>query len=254
MARLLSLLEEPPLQLQTFYRSGPLPCPYIPGRTERKLFTRVTPDAVAAANAILTRAGFRRSHDIIYRPVCGNCQACVPVRIPAAAFVPDRRMRRTMRANADLVMRIEPARATDEQFALFRAYQTGRHPDSDMARMTAADYVAMVEDGSTASLMLSLRDAAGRLFGVMLADLLEDGLSAVYSFFDPAEHRRSLGTQMILLLVEEARRRGLDYVYLGYWIAESRKMAYKRAFHPIEALTSTGWAPLPPLNPASAVE
>jgi arginine-tRNA-protein transferase len=243
-----SLLEEPPLQLQTFYRSGPLPCPYIPGKTERKLFTRVAPEAIAAVNSVLTRAGFRRSHDIIYRPVCGGCQACVPVRIPVELYVPDRKARRTLKANADLAVEIGPAQATDEQFRLFRAYQVARHPESDMARMNGADYVAMIEDGSGGSVVLALRDAEGGLRGVMLTDVLEDGLSAVYSFFDPAEPKRSLGTLMILALVTEAARRGLPFVYLGYWIADARKMTYKRAFHPLEALTSAGWMPLPPAD------
>lgn len=233
-------------RLQHFYRSGPLPCPYLPGRVERKLFTRLNGGDAQALNTTLSQAGFRRSHDIVYRPVCPGCRACVPVRIPVATFVPSRTMRRTWAANTDLMAGTTPALATDEQFALFLRYQQHRHGDSDMARMSRLDYGSMIEEGSTGAALIEFRDGSDTLQAAALVDVLEDGLSAVYSFYDPDEPERSLGTYVILALVEEARQRGLDHVYLGYWIAQSRKMAYKARFQPLEALTDTGWAPLPP--------
>jgi arginine-tRNA-protein transferase len=231
--------------LQQFFRSGPLPCPYLPGRVERKLFTRLSGPQAAEVNSTLSRAGFRRSHDIVYRPVCPGCDACVPVRIPVADFQPARTMRRLLRLNADLEVTGIPALATVDQYRLFTTYQQSRHDDSDMARMSLADYSAMIDEGRAETLIYEVRDPARRLVGAVLTDRLSDGLSAVYSFFDPAESRRSLGTFMILALVREAIAEGLPYVYLGYWIEESRKMAYKARFQPLEALGRDGWARLP---------
>jgi arginine-tRNA-protein transferase len=137
-----------------------------------------------------------------------------------------------------------PARATTEQYRVFSRYQRSRHAESDMASMTYGDYRAMVEDSPVMTVLLEHRKSDGSLVAACLADLLDDGLSAVYSFFDPGEAARSPGTAMILALIAEARRRTLPYVYLGYWIGASRKMAYKTRFRPLEALTSQGWAPL----------
>lgn len=237
----MSIIKPNTLELQHFFRSGPMPCPYIPGQIERKLFTRLSGPGAARLNSLLSRAGFRRSHDIIYRPVCPSCQACVPVRIPVALFRPKRSMRRTMANNADLAMAERRARATDEDFRLFLDYQRARHGDSDMARMTETDFATMVEEGNAACSLFEFRDPAGRLAGVIVTDRLEDGLSAVYSYFDPKQPRRSLGTFMILSLVRQAAAEGLPFVYLGYWIEESGKMEYKRRFEPLEILTAGGW-------------
>lgn len=251
----------PPLQM--FYRSGPQPCPYLPGRMERKLFTRLLGTQAAAVNATLTQAGFRRSHDIAYRPVCIGCAACVPVRIPVDRFAPGRTMRRLARRNQDLRFETRPAIATDEQFRLFSAYQMSRHGDSDMSRMTQADYRAMVEEGAVDTRMVELRAPAPQpdaapLLGAMLVDRLQDGYSAVYSFYRPDLPERSLGTQMVLSLVEQARVEGLPYIYLGYWIEHSRKMAYKARFQPLERLSVDGWValtpPETPPGPAPAAE
>lgn len=240
----MSIIQSPHRPLQQFFRSGPMPCPYIQGRVERKLFTRLDGPHAIEVNASLSRAGFRRSHDIVYRPVCPGCNACVPVRIPVAAFAPDRSLRRVMRTNADLTMTRAPAVATEEHFAVFRAYQATRHGDSDMSRMGPADFAAMIEEGQVDTCLFDARDADGRLYGAVLADRLEDGYSAVYSFFDPSEARRSLGTNLILGLVEAARREALPHVYLGYWIGQSRKMAYKARFRPLEILDRDGWRPV----------
>lgn len=236
----------PPLHrpLQQFFRSGPMPCPYLVGRVERKLFTRLVGPQSGEVNSALSRAGFRRSHDIVYRPVCPGCSACVPVRVPVASFAPNRSNRRILRANADLVLDVVPAMSTPEQFELFALYQDARHNDSDMNRMTPGDFASMVDEGRVNTFMAETRDAAGRLRGAMLADRLEDGYSAVYSFYDPDEPRRSLGTHLILAMIDRCRQEGLPYLYLGYWIKGSPKMEYKANFQPLEALGRDGWAPL----------
>lgn len=240
----MSIIQSPYRPLQQFFRSGPMPCPYVPGRVERKLFTRLAGPQAMEVNSNLSRAGFRRSHDIVYRPVCPGCNACVPVRIPVMEFEPDRAMRRIIRRNSDLWVAQQPARGTDELFRIFQSYQRVRHGDSDMSRMSAADFTAMIDEGQVDTHLFEARGPGNRLYGAVLADRLEDGFSAVYSFFDPAESRRSLGTLLILGLVEAARRSGLGYVYLGYWIGESRKMAYKARFRPLEILGRDGWSPV----------
>jgi arginine-tRNA-protein transferase len=227
--------------LQQFFRSGPMPCPYLPGRVERKLFTRLSTPHASEVNSTLSRAGFRRSHDIVYRPVCPGCSACVPVRIPVADFRPGRSMRKILKANADLSVAEVPAIATHEQFRLFHAYQSSRHGDSDMARMSLGDYSAMVDEGRAETCLFEVRDLRDTLVGAILTDRLRDGLSAVYSFYDADQEKRSLGTFMILSLVAQALAEGIPYVYLGYWIRNSRKMAYKARFQPLEALGSEGW-------------
>ena len=233
----------PPRQrpLQQFFRSGPMPCPYLPGRVERKLFTRLVPPFASEVNSTLSRAGFRRSHDIVYRPVCPTCSACVPVRIPVADFVPERSMRRVLKRNADLTMTEVSAMATGEQFRLFSAYQRTRHGDSDMARMTMADFVSMVDEGRSETSVFEVRDLDDKLIGCILTDRLADGYSAVYSFYDAAQEQRSLGTFIILKLIEHCMLGGDPYVYLGYWIEGSRKMAYKARFQPLEILGRDGW-------------
>jgi arginine-tRNA-protein transferase len=229
---------------QQFYRTAALPCPYVPGRIERKLVTELAGREAAAFYNELSRAGFRRSHHLAYRPACAGCAACVPVRIPVAHFRDTRSMRRIRLANADLRVRpIEP-QATLEQYRLFVRYQRLRHADSDMASMTYGDYRAMIEDSPVMTRVVELRDGEGRLHGGCLVDVLDDGISAVYSFYAPDAPKRSLGTCLVLALVDEARRRRLPYVYLGYWIAESPKMAYKARFRPLEALDAQGWRPL----------
>ena len=193
----MSIINRPRQPLLQFFRSGALPCPYIKGQVERKLFARLNASNAATINATLTEAGFRRSHDIIYRPVCPSCSACIPVRIPTSRYKPSRSMRRIMKQNQDLIWRPEPATATVEQYELFAAYQNTRHADSDMARMGLTDYVAMVDEGRANTALLEVRDEADKLIGAMLFDRLPDGCSAVYRYFDPEEHPRSLGNYLI---------------------------------------------------------
>jgi arginine-tRNA-protein transferase len=232
---------KPPRRPQFFYTTAPLPCPYLAGRTERKVVTEITGPDAESLHDRLSRAGFRRSHNIAYAPVCPNCQSCVPIRIPVARFQPDRSLRRIARANASVEGFEVPARATAEQFHLFQRYQRMRHPDGDMATMSYYDYRAMVEDTPVETFIVEFREPDDRLIGACLADRLGDGLSAVYSFFAPGFDRRSIGTYTILWLIERARIQELPYVYLGYWVPESRKMAYKSRFRPREVLIAGTW-------------
>jgi arginine-tRNA-protein transferase len=232
-----------------FYLSGPLPCPYLTNQVERKLFTRFGNDRSAndAMNAALTRTGFRRSHDIVYRSACPMCNACVPVRIDVMDFAPTRSLKNVLRRNADLIMDIAEPATSDELYDLFANYVRARHHDSDMANMTKEEFAMMMRDGNVTAKIYGLRKkdgvgATGPLMGAILADTLRDGFSAVYSFFRTNEPKRSLGTQLVLALIDEARRRDLSYIYLGYWIAASRKMAYKARFPALQALGPLGWS------------
>ncbi len=227
-----------------FFYSAPAPCPYLPGRVERRIFADLTGPKAAHGYDLLSEAGFRRSLGFAYRPACPGCNACIAVRIPVARFAAAGKWRRIQRTNNDLLVTERPPVATAEQFELFCRYQQSRHGEGEMARMDFADYRTMVEVGVMDSSILEFRRADGGLVAACLADRLGIGLSAVYSFFEPDEARRSLGTHMILTLVDECRTRGLPHVYLGYWIEECRKMAYKTRFRPIEALTREGWQPI----------
>lgn len=227
-----------------FMVTSEAPCPYLPGRYERKLLTDLHGRNARFHHSRLSQAGFRRSHHYAYRPACRGCNACVPVRIAVERFAPSKSQRRIRRKNADLEAMFRPAMATREQYRLFSRYLNARHRDGEMAEMTFRDYRAMIEDTNIRTEVLELRDANGELRGACLMDVLDDGLSAVYSFFTPEDEKRSLGRYFILLLIEEALKRRLPYLYLGYWIAQSRKMAYKTDFRPIEALSTDGWIDL----------
>ena len=246
---------KPPRRPQFFYTTAPLPCPYVAGRTERKVVTEIMGPEADTLHDRLSRAGFRRSHNIAYAPVCPGCNSCVPIRIPVAKFAPGRTLRRIARANAGMEGFDIPASATTEQYQLFQRYQQARHGDGDMATMSFYDYRAMVEDTPIETFVVEFRDPDDSLVGACLADRLGDGLSAVYSFFLPELERRSLGTASILWLIDRARAMGLPYVYLGYWVPESRKMAYKARFRPAEVLQGGMWRILneAEITPAFAV-
>ena len=224
-----------------FFGTRSLPCPYIEGQTERKVVTDLTGHNAEELYERLSRAGFRRSHNLAYRPACPTCNACIPVRIVAGEFEMTKSFRRVMAANADLTADDTDAIATVEQYRLFSAYQRVRHEGGDMSGMAFNDYRAMVEDTPVTSRTVEFRDGDGALVAVMLMDRMTDSLSAVYSFFDGGLARRSLGTYMILWMVEYARTLALPYVYLGFWIDASDKMAYKARFQPLEALSDDGW-------------
>jgi len=233
----------PPKRPHYFFTTAPLPCPYIPGRLERKIVTELTGPDAEDLHESLSRAGFRRSHSIAYTPACPGCSACIPVRIVVEGFAPDRTMRKVLRRNEQMTAMPVNAKATAEQFRLFARYQESRHSGGDMALMGFYDYRSMIEDSTIDSFVVEFRGSDGMLKAAILVDRMSDGLSAVYSFYDPVLSELSLGTYMILWLVEEAERQGLPYVYLGYWIAESNKMAYKARFQPLEAYSTDGWLP-----------
>jgi arginine-tRNA-protein transferase len=251
-----AMLHRPNRRPQFFYTTAPLPCPYLAGRTERKIVTELAGPEAEALHDKLSRAGFRRSHNIAYSPVCPGCAACIPIRILAPQFEPNRAQRKLQKINVDVAAFELPARATAEQFALFQRYQQARHGEGDMAAMGFYDYRAMVEDTPITTSMVEFRDSQDKLLGACLTDWLSDGLSAVYSFYDPAVARRSLGSWAILWLVTRAQSLSLPFVYLGYWVPESRKMAYKSRFRPSEVLMGGVWRVLeepPPLAEPATV-
>jgi arginyl-tRNA--protein-N-Asp/Glu arginylyltransferase len=229
-----------------FYLTAPSPCPYLAGKEERKVFTHLVGERAGELNNILTQGGFRRSQSIAYRPACEGCRSCVSVRVVANEFEASRSMRRIVNRNSDIVGEMKIAVPTSEQYSIFRAYLDSRHRDGGMADMTVLDYAMMVEDSHIETRVVEYRrregDQAGDLIAVALTDVLGDGLSMVYSFFEPDEASRSLGTFMVLDHIERARQMGLAYVYLGYWVRGSRKMDYKSRFLPQERLTPDGWA------------
>jgi len=232
-----------------FYLTAPSPCPYLPGQQERKIFTHLVGKRAATLNDLLTQTGFRRSQTIAYRPACESCRACVSVRVLVDEFKPSNSQRRAMRANADLVGAFVPAKPTNEHFSLFRAYLDARHPEGGMADMSSLDFAMMVEDTHIDTRLTeyrprkSHRDGAGSapLYAVCLTDRLADGLSLVYSFYDPEQARRSLGAFIILDHIEKAKGLGLPHVYLGYWVEGSKKMGYKAFYLPQERLGLHGW-------------
>jgi leucyl-tRNA---protein transferase len=242
-----------------FYLTAPSPCPYLTGKEERKVFTHLVGERAAELNNILTQGGFRRSQSIAYRPACEGCRACVSVRVVARDFRPTPSMRRIVRRNADIASEMRIAVPTSEQYAIFRGYLDSRHRDGGMADMTVLDYAMMVEDSHIETRIIEYRRrknppyapplaaetakrGEGDLVAIALTDVLGDGLSMVYSFFEPDEAVRSLGTFMVLDHIARAQRMGLSYVYLGYWVRGSRKMDYKCRFLPQERLMPDGWA------------
>lgn len=224
-----------------FFVTAPLPCPYLEGQTERRLVVELNGRDSTALHDTLSRIGFRRSHRLIYSPVCPGCQACKAVRTVVSEFIPSNSLRRVLRKNSDVQVCEAAPRATSEQYELFSAYQVERHHGGDMATMDYYDYQALVEETPVDSWMLEFRSRQGVLIAGCLIDRMGDGLSAVYSYYDPALPRRSLGTLMIILLIQRAAELGLPYVYLGYWIGNSSKMSYKERFQPLEYYAEDGW-------------
>ena len=218
-----------------------MPCPYLSGRVEQQLFAELSGAKALDVFDALSQGGFRRSHHIIYKPACSGCNACIPVRIPVDRFRPGKSWRRIINRNDDLLATDVGARITKEQFDLFKRYTARRHGEGEMAKMSRRDYAAMVLSSPVDTVMVEFRCPDGDLIAGCLMDRLAGGLSAVYSFFDPAEERRSLGSYVILWMIEEAKRLELDHVYLGYWVAGSPKMNYKARFRPFESFGPDGW-------------
>jgi arginine-tRNA-protein transferase len=234
-----------------FYLTSPTPCPYLPGREERKVFTHLVGGRARDLNDVLSQGGFRRSQSIAYRPACETCRACVSVRICVNDFRPNRGFRRVLMRNCDLIGQVVPPQPRSEHYSLFRSYLDGRHPEGGMASMSALDFAMMVEDSHVETWLIEYRRrtpdsgftgrGSGDLFALALTDRLSDGLSMVYSMFDTSLEARSLGSFMILDHIVRARTLGLPYVYLGYWVEGSPKMAYKARYLPQERLLPSGW-------------
>lgn len=240
-----------PTDTPQFYLTAPAPCPYLDDRFERKVFTHLVGDRAASLNDILTQGGFRRSQNIAYRPACEGCRACISVRSVVDAFVETRSMSRVMRKNRDIIGSNKAAAPSSEQYSLFRRYLDSRHAEGGMADMSVLDYAMMVGESYVATELVEYRfrgpDSAftgrgeGPLIAAALTDVLADGLSMVYSFYDPDYADRGLGTYMIVDHLNRARKMGLPYVYLGYWVEDLPKMDYKRRFRPQEHLMARGW-------------
>ncbi len=231
-----------------FYLTEPQPCPYLPNRVERKIFTPLSGGYAADISDELSTNGFRRSQNVAYRPQCPGCNACVATRIIAEGFDPSRRDRRVMRRNVHLRREVKPALATEEQYQLFRRYVTARHPEGGMAAMDAYDYASMVEDSTVRTQVIEYwgedEDGDDVLEAVCLTDVMADGLSMVYSFFNPDNERESPGRFVILDHIEIVKALDLPYVYLGYWVDGCRKMEYKVEFPGTEVLIAGRWLSL----------
>ena len=237
-----------PVRFPRFFVTSPAPCPYLPGKTERKVFTELRGDHAEALNDALGRIGFRRSQTVAYRPSCLDCQSCVSVRVVSDEFKPSTSQRRNLNRNSDLVVTACRPWSTAEQFELLQRYLGMRHPGGGMAAMDEADFADMVEHTPVSTLVMEYREPSvdgitpGRLVGACLTDQQGDGLSMIYSFYEPDQDGRSgLGTYIILDHIRRSRELALPYLYLGYWVEGSARMQYKVRFRPLEKLGRQGW-------------
>lgn len=239
-----------PVRFPRFFVTSPAPCPYLPGRQERKVFTELKGPHADALNDALGRIGFRRSQTVAYRPSCIDCSACVSVRVAANDFVPSSTQKREMKRNGDLEVSVCQPWSTVEQFGLLQRYLAARHPGGGMTTMDEVDFADMVEHTPVTSYVIEYREPAvdgvqGRLVGACLTDRQGDGLSMIYSFYDPAHATRTgLGNFIILDHIRRAATEGLPYVYLGYWVEGSDRMQYKVRYRPLERLGRDGWVRL----------
>ncbi|MBS9716382.1 arginyltransferase [Pseudohalocynthiibacter aestuariivivens] len=233
-----------------FYVTAPQPCPYLDGRMERKLFTALQGDSADKLNDSLSKQGFRRSQNVLYRPSCADCSACLSARIRVADFKYTKSQRRIIRRNTDLNREATSPWATEEQYMLFREYLDTRHADGGMADMDIFEFAAMVEETPIRSRVVEYskrgegKSQTRDLLAVCLTDVLDDGLSMVYSFYAPDRVKDSLGTYVILDHIQIAREAGLPYVYLGYWVPGSSKMGYKANFSAVEIYRNGVWSDL----------
>jgi leucyl-tRNA---protein transferase len=236
-----------PVRFPRFFVTSPAPCPYLPGRSERKVFTELKGPHSDALNDALGRIGFRRSQTVAYRPSCVDCAACISVRVVAQEFRGSATQRRNLKRNSDLVTTFCRPWSTAEQFELLQRYLGHRHPGGGMASMDEVDFADMVEHTPVETYMVEYREPTadgrpGRLVGVCLTDRQGDGLSMIYSFYEPDHtHRSGLGNYIILDHIRRAAEEGLPYVYLGYWVDGAARMQYKVRYRPLERLTRSGW-------------
>lgn len=242
-----------PVRFPRFFVTSPAPCPYLPGRSERKVFTELKGPHADSLNDALGRIGFRRSQSVAYRPSCLECNACVSVRVVANEFAPSGTQKRVMKAHADLVVTVCRPWSTSEQFELLQRYLAARHPEGGMTTMDEVDFADMVEHTPVTTYVMEYREPSpdgvtpGRLVGACLTDRQCDGLSMIYSFYDP-DHatRHGLGNFIILDHIRRAEEMGLAYVYLGYWVEGSPRMQYKVRYRPMERLARAGWERITP--------
>ena len=231
-----------------FFVTSSAPCPYLPGRDERKVFTELKGPHADSLNDALGRIGFRRSQTVAYRPSCLDCNACVSVRVVADEFVPSGTQKRTLKAHSDLIATVCRPWSTSEQFELLQRYLAARHPEGGMTSMDETDFADMVEHTPVTSYVIEYREPSadgvtpGRLVGACLTDRQCDGLSMIYSFYEPDHDTRAgLGNFIILDHINRARELELAYVYLGYWVEGSPPMQYKVRYRPMERLGRGGW-------------
>ena len=236
-----------PFRFPRFFVTTPSPCPYLPGKTERKVFTELSGQHATELNDALGRIGFRRSQGVAYRPSCVDCAACISVRVVSGEFQPSGTQRKMLRKHADLEVTACKPWTTEEQYNLLRRYLRARHPGGGMVDMDESDFADMVEQSPVKTYLVEYREPSvdgrpGKLVGACLTDQQADGLSMIYSFFETEDPERpGLGTYIILDHITRAAKAGLPYVYLGYWVESSRRMAYKAKFRPLERLGPEGW-------------
>ena len=249
-----------PFRFPKFFVTNPSPCPSLPGKVERKVFTELSGRHSSELNEALGRIGFRRSQSVAYRPSCIDCSACVSVRVLAAEFEASSTQRKLLRRHADLEVTACKPWTTEEQYALLRRYLSARHPGGGMAEMDESDFADMVEQTPVRTYVIEYREPSrngvpGKLVGACLSDQQGDGLSMIYSFFDVGpKARKGLGTFIILDHIVRAARASLPYVYLGYWVEGSSRMAYKTQFRPLERLGRDGWRRMGETEAEPAIE
>lgn len=233
------------------YQTAEHPCGYWPDRRARDIVLDPDSRALPVVYPAALAQGFRRSGGHVYRPQCDACMACVPVRIDVQAFTPNRSQQRCLRRNADLQVRDLPAQRETEVFELYRRYLGHRHPKGGMDEPRPEDFDNFLSAPWSPTRFLCFHDGLGALKGVAVSDLLPNGVSAVYTFFDPDEAGRSLGTFAILRQIEWARTLGLPHVYLGFWLQGHPKMDYKRRFRGVEQLRHGEWESLSADSPGA---